>query len=946
MIVDSVSPTPFALLRRAKHFQYRDEDELLQQFSHFRDPVEALTDECKRVLYCIATTNSSIARSRHGGMTTTLNNLNNGPDESWSRFQDLGFSDSTIGVGSPGSSSTTSQRQALRSAPRSRPTDLGRPTTPSWADFLSSGFADENVEGPSNPALLLPPDKILPPIGGDGFNRAKSPGLGEDEDGLEPGELASITQFELDDTFWWVWMTSLAAEEPTERKAVFGRCALIETDIYGGRWLLMEEQVKGASPGPEEGAYIAEKKSLFTLKRKNKDRRKSTMQAKSPEPMEPVSRGVSATPSKSSMSLDQQAKIKAAAAALAQKQKQQDPDQIAQRRGRIEDAASTKTNSIFTLGLTSEASPAMKWANAYDKEEIRRQYLGDNFAGKGLGMDSEPSSVSAEARYTDPAVSAAPMQSASQDKPERELPTVSKDEKIEALPEATPSPPPAPLPKEPIVTVTPVDDGASVAASEAASVPLPEMTPHEEKAMEALEKAMEAHAALSPKVTQVERKPVPRSNDISNHPAFRNRVEQQNAGKAGGSPATEAARRAWEARDAASAHPEAKKTGQAGIRKFFAKKRDNSDRQSLTKPAPQGLQPPSEASVGRHLSLLRKKTPTQVPTQNRAAPVSAAALAAAPAAAPAPVTSLAEQEAPSSNGQHNDSEVGTMSRVDSEEHHDAAHAFSRFDQGPLDGVPAFVPGGPRESYDDGAPSISTQNDHEPDYFHQQTSNEPQRSEYATPVGDLNSSSARHGGTWLNYRPEGTAEPSSDAASEVSMDYPSEPVAPTVNDRWAQIRKNAAERAARMSEEQSGRSQTTRTEDDGETSGEESEYPPDPFICKIETNALQQSRRVLLASKPVSPNSRATSDSIASSATVDERMTHVIDTFGFCCSDGSFLFFYTPQSVSSFVSYILSFNPTCCHVLAIVAFLIPCFRCFFSCRTLEGLVRAWTALERL
>jgi hypothetical protein len=39
-----------------------------------------------------------------------------------------------------------------------------------------------------------------------------------------------------------------------------------------------------------------------------------------------------------------------------------------------------------------------------------------------------------------------------------------------------------------------------------------------------------------------------------------------------------------------------------------------------------------------------------------------------------------------------------------------------------------------------------------------------------------------------------------------------------NDRWAQIRKNAAERAARMSEEQSG---VTDKTDDGETSGEES-----------------------------------------------------------------------------------------------------------------------------
>jgi hypothetical protein len=49
MIVDSVSPTPFSLLRRAKHFEYRDDDAALQQFSAYEDTVRALTDECRRV---------------------------------------------------------------------------------------------------------------------------------------------------------------------------------------------------------------------------------------------------------------------------------------------------------------------------------------------------------------------------------------------------------------------------------------------------------------------------------------------------------------------------------------------------------------------------------------------------------------------------------------------------------------------------------------------------------------------------------------------------------------------------------------------------------------------------------------------------------------------------------------------------------------------------------
>jgi hypothetical protein len=61
----------------------------------------------------------------------------------------------------------------------------------------------------------------------------------------------------------------------------------------------------------------------------------------------------------------------------------------------------------------------------------------------------------------------------------------------------------------------------------------------------------------------------------------------------------------------------------------------------------------------------------------------------------------------------------------------------------------------------------------------------------------------------------------DDISEESIEF-SKQQSPS-NDRWAQIRKNAAERAARLSEEQTHRSrsqsQSQRT-DEGETSGEE------------------------------------------------------------------------------------------------------------------------------
>ncbi|MCV5153591.1 DUF1708 domain-containing protein, partial [Escherichia coli] len=63
-----------------------------------------------------------------------------------------------------------------------------------------------------------------------------------------------------------------------ERKAAFGRCAVIETLIRAGRWLVMEEIVKGAAPEVVEGAYIAQKKGLFSWTRRNKKppRRTST----------------------------------------------------------------------------------------------------------------------------------------------------------------------------------------------------------------------------------------------------------------------------------------------------------------------------------------------------------------------------------------------------------------------------------------------------------------------------------------------------------------------------------------------------------------------------------------------------------------------------------------------------------------------------------------------
>ena len=245
MTVETVSPTPFALLRRARNFQFREDDLALKALVDYDDPIQALTEECKRVLKCISSTNQSSANFK---TSTGLQ------DQSWSRFQDLGFSGlleesegsegevDGLSMASSDNFRNVRRTSAHPSTPRrnERVLDLARPTTPSWADFMVTGFGERDHGPHQPPPLLLPPDKILPPIDTASRVRSSQSNRKEIEDNLDPGELASVAPLNVDDAFWWVWMSSLAGEESTARKAVFGRCALVETVISGGRWLVVE----------------------------------------------------------------------------------------------------------------------------------------------------------------------------------------------------------------------------------------------------------------------------------------------------------------------------------------------------------------------------------------------------------------------------------------------------------------------------------------------------------------------------------------------------------------------------------------------------------------------------------------------------------------------------------------------------------------------------------
>ena len=793
MVVDSVSPTPFALLRRAKNFEYRDDDQTLQDFSNFEDPVQALTDECRRVLKSISSANQSAA-------STTKDSTALG-DTSWSRFEDMGFG----GIGDDDDYALDSALgkkrnlpQGLRSAPQAKTNHLGRPTTPSWADFLSSGFPEEN-SSPPPPPLFLPPDKILPPIDLDRRGKSsQSHKRPPDESNLEPGELASINAIDLDDAFWWVWITSLAGEETTARKAVFGRCALIETSIGGGTWLVIEEMVKGAAPEPEVGAYIAEKKSRFTFgKNRKMSRTKSIGRKTPPSGIQPYIRENMATPaSKANIGSDQHARIQAAAAALQQKQRQQEngfePLKTSPRRGRHGDAASTKTNSVFTLQpvIMSEAGPAMKWANSYDKNAIRKAYLGNNFAGKGSTTDlATPRGYNHDTQGSvtpQPPTQAPKVEASKSDygfprrEPPKEDTVVDTNRNLPALPAPTPgertmqtpsgpplplSAPPAPLPSVPQMPAKPPPPAplpkapeiapANNVAADAAEVPLPASTPME-----------------------TPEKPLPSREGEPMTPSRTNTDSQTNGLKSSESP------------ESTKGGKKLKKQQGGGIKGLFGKKKASpapssppadSTAVAAARAAYQGPQvkpnyvaPNAAPSLGRRLSAIgRRKTP---PASTPTSPPIPDAEEPLPAP-PAPFREQYESQA-------------SLSRVDTNEQHRADNQFHTFNQGPVD-QPAFVPQETEES------------PRRPSFVPDDSTDVPSR--VSTP---------EHGAHYDPPMGRGQYEPS--ISSEERASTPSPP-----QDRWAQIRKNAAERAGRASQDNHRRQASQDKTEDGEDSGEES-----------------------------------------------------------------------------------------------------------------------------
>lgn len=751
MIVDAVSPTPFALLRRAKNFEYRDDDRALRAFAEYEDPVQALTDECQRVIRAISSVNRSQTFVPKAGLDQR--------DESWSRFEDMGFSslmDDAGGRGDaapPGVPKAQTFPQGLNATARSRTQDHGRPVTPSWADFLSSGFVEESSSKASTP-LLLPPDKVLPPIAMSRAQSSQSARMdGDAGSALEPGELASINRMTLDDSFWWVWIISLAAEEPPERKAVFGRCAVIETHISGARWLVMEEKVKGAAALPAEGAHIVEKKSRFGLTKRARAFRGKSLGPKGPPSIQetPYQNNNHTTPSsKVSIGPDQHARIQAAAASLQQKQRQQqsgDPS-AALRRARTDDVLSTKTNSVFTLQpvIFSEAAPAMKWANKFDRDAVREAYLASD--GAGQAEENRTPKING---------TALPNGHASSKERDRNLPDLPPQDEQ----------PPALQPSEssgrysPITPLTPPPPFASTPAGHQ---PVNRFSP-----------------LGSEMTTPVEWKGMPPMDVVAPF-AAQERPSHEIRSQDFGTPAASSESSPESQKPAKKVHKANNPPG--GLKRLFGKKPPMQHTFSTDQPEMDKQESP-RPSVGRRLSTLRKKASPEavVPTE--------------PQVTQQPSPPLSP---PTVNGLHQNGAASRDSVVSALEPEPLMSA--NLPRGPQHMEPAVAPP-PEDYFGDARPPTQAETPYEDAVA---VAPEPLRSKLKSPYADLtpDSEPARN-------REDG----GSDASGEVKREA-SPPL-----DRWAQIRKNAAQRAAAKSTtDLSTVSQNAKTEDD-ETSGEES-----------------------------------------------------------------------------------------------------------------------------
>ncbi|KAF3911681.1 hypothetical protein AA313_de0203247 [Arthrobotrys entomopaga] len=714
MTVDTVSPTPFALLRRARNFDFTDESHALQEFSEYEDPVQALTDESKRILKCISAANQSSKPGAGAGLG----------DQSWSRFQDLGFSvledeessgdDDSI-FGSSGGQTFRKRKQNNNNVvQRQQPVDLARPTTPSWADFMASGFSETASEARSPPPILLSPDKLLPQIE---TSRARSVQSNRrpDDSNLEPGELASITTVMIDDAFWLVWMTSLAPEETLARKAVFGRCAMFDTVIRGIKWVIIEEKVKGALKNNlDDEIFLAKKKEKKTMRNRLTRRRSVGRKDVPPEPKQNGFSTTSLSQRPTNISEEQQQSIRNTAATL----RQRGQEHVAHLRPNPPERPADKVASTMTLQpmIMREASPAMTWAKNYDKQAFRGLDGAGSIPSFNASQKSlpQPPAENSESRSYNPSPAISPAIS-----PARSPARVAPSPSVSPTPPLTNLSKPAPPPL--VSKPEPIKQGPR---------PVPEVK-------DSLDIISEKPQPLPPKEPEHDEDPAPLIQVISR---------------------TNASERAMS--------PELGSDGEkkvSKLRKLFGGSKATNRRASVqvAPPAPKNLTVPDKSE--RRPSLRSKSNGVTNGNKASAEPIAFDSFQTARETAVSPKPIATRETTP------------TASIV---EENTAKNEFSRFDQGPLD-IPAFVP-------DDDSPETSP--------VPVRTNNSQTRFAASREhIPDVPGTENRYDVSPPSEKAEPVSEPvPNDTSPERSPQ--SSPVMEPVQDRWAQIKANAAARA--------------------------------------------------------------------------------------------------------------------------------------------------------
>ena len=342
----------------------------------------ALTDECRRVVNAISGRDQVVQQTSDTAATDT---------PSWTRFEDVGFA--TVLNGGDGAAAGRTVLGDGDSISSSRPTTISvsrdppRAVANSWSDFMESGFSTDYDKSTST--VLTPPDKVLPRL----HTAALPPATAATSNGISSGELQNVSRIKLEETFWWVWMTSLAGEEPAIRKTIFNKCAVLEMQAAAERWFVIEEQMKVRSYAQEmPSSPLVTKKSRFGFMKRN--RTSQSVENLRPSTSPAVSRLASSRVIE--ISPQQRSRVHTAAVSLVASHNDRAAAEVLSKQtsARSEDNAHHLTSTTSMVNLTNnfqtDSAAAMQWDRKFEQESTKTTYLEDPSAGKGIQREPSP----------------------------------------------------------------------------------------------------------------------------------------------------------------------------------------------------------------------------------------------------------------------------------------------------------------------------------------------------------------------------------------------------------------------------------------------------------------------------------------------------------------------------------------------------------------------------